>query len=88
MNKSLRRHMATTIAEEIKHEIDRTEEEFGPFHSLHEGLAVLREEYQKLEQEVFWGHRESGNTDGVRREAIQVAAMAMRLAMMISPVPY
>jgi len=88
MNKTLRRYMASTMAEEVKQEIDRTEEAYGPFHSLHEGLAVLREEYQELEHEIFWGHRESGNTDGVRQEAIQVAAMAMRLAMMISPVPY
>ena len=86
-NKALQRYMASAIAEEVKHEIDRAEEKYGPFHSLHEGLAVLREEYQELEQEIFWGHQKSGNTDGVRREAIQVAAMAIKIAMQISPVP-
>ena len=86
-NPSLRRYMASTIAEEVKREIDRSEMKYGPFHSLHEGLAVLREEYQELEQEIFWGYQRSGNTDNVRREALQVAAAAMRIAMQISPVP-
>ena len=86
-NPSLRRYMASTIAEEVKREIDRSEEKYGPFHSLHEGLAVLREEYQELEQEIFWDYQRNGNTDNVRREALQVAAAAMRIAMQISPVP-
>ena len=63
MNKSLRHYMASTIAEEVKHEINRTEEEYGPFHSLHEGLAVLREEYQELEramQELRKWHQANG----------------------------
>ena len=87
MNKALRRYMASTIAEEVKTEIDRSEELYGPFHSLHEGLAVLREEYKELEEEIFWGHQKSGNADGVRAEAIHVAAMAIRIAMQITPVP-
>jgi hypothetical protein len=87
MNQSLRRYMTSAVAEEVQSEIDRSEEQHGPFHSLHEGLAVLREEYQELEQEIFWGYQRSGNTDKVRREAIQVAAMAIRIAIMLSPVP-
>jgi hypothetical protein len=86
-NKALRRYMASAIAEEVKHEIDRSEAKYGPFHSLHEGLAVLREEYKELEDAIFWGIPESGDTKCVRDEAIQVAAMAMRIVLMISPVP-
>ena len=88
MTQSLRRYMASTVAEEVKHEIDRGDELFGPFHSLHEGLAVLREEYRELEDAIFWGVGLSGDTSGVRSEAIQVAAVAMRIAMMVSPVPH
>ena len=78
--------MASAVAEEVKHEIDRSEEDFGPFHSLHEGLAVLREEYLEFENEVFW-RTDKAETESVRNEAIQMAATAIRVAMMVSPVP-
>lgn len=87
MNQSLRRYMASAVAEEVKHEIDRSEEQYGPFHSLHEGLAVLREEYKELEDAIFWGVSKDGDTQRVRDKAIQVAAMATRIVMMVSPVP-
>jgi len=79
--------MASAVAEEVKHEIDRSEEQYGPFHSLHEGLAVLREEYKELEDAIFWGVSKDGDTQRVRDKAIQVAAMATRIVMMVSPVP-
>jgi len=78
--------MASAVAEEVKSEIDRSEEVFGPFHSLHEGLAVLREEYLEFENEVFW-RTDQAETESVRKEAIQMAATAIRVAMMVSPVP-
>ena len=87
MNPSLRRYMASAVAGEVKDEIDQSENKYGPFHSLHEGFAVLREEYQELEKAIFWGVGETGDTKCVRDEAIQVAAMAIRIAMMVSPVP-
>ena len=47
------------------------------FASAHEAIAVLREEYLELEQEVFHG------TDRrrIREEALQVAAVAIKLIM-------
>ena len=81
MYKALRRYMASTIAEEVKAEIDRAEEASGSFHSLHAGLTALREEYKKLEDTIFWGVGEDGDTTVVRNEAIQVAATAMRIVM-------
>lgn len=47
------------------------------FASAHEAIAVLREEYLELEQEVFHG------TDRrrIREEALQVAAVAIKLVM-------
>ena len=87
MYKALRRYMASTIAEEVKAEIDRAEEASGSFHSLHEGLSVLRAEYKELEDAIFWGVPEDGDTTAVRNEAIQVAAAAMRIVMQISLVP-
>ena len=87
MNQSQRHDMASAITDDIKDEIDLGEGHYGPFHSLHEALSVLREEYKELEEAIFWGVRETGDTKCVRKEAIQVAACAMRIVMMVSPVP-
>jgi len=87
MYKALRRYMASMIAEEVKAEIDLAEEASGSLHSLQEGLTVLREEYKKMEDAIFWGVSEDGDTTCVRTEAIQIAATAMRIAMQISLVP-
>lgn len=46
------------------------------FASTHEAIAVLREEYLELEQEVFHGDRTR-----IREEALQVAAVAIKLVM-------
>lgn len=45
--------------EAIKSEMESIPEKYQkPFNSLHEGLAVLREEYLELEQEIFFGEKE------------------------------
>jgi len=87
MYKPLRRYMISAIAEEVKHEIDKDIAEFGLFHSLHEGLSALRAEYVDLEQEVFQDYKNGDNTDNVRCQALQVAAVAMRIAMQMSLIP-
>lgn len=46
-----------------------------PIRSKHEGISVIREEYQEAEHEVFHGHR----NDRLRAELVQVAAMAIRM---------
>jgi len=51
-----------------------------PLASAHEGLGYLLEEIRELETEVFT--RESKrNRNRMRKEAIQVAAMALRFAL-------
>jgi len=78
--------MSNTVVDDVVNELHRSVIVHGEFHSLHEGLAVLREEYLEFEQEIFWGiQRKQGNTATVRSEAIQVAAMAMKIAEMVSP---
>ena len=47
------------------------------FNSAHEGFAVLLEEVDELKAEV-WKKRTCRDMDLMRREAIQVAAMALR----------
>lgn len=83
-------------SEAIRLEMESIPERYQkPFNSVHEGLAVLREEYIELENEIFFGEKkakadliEIGTKllepkevwkQRIRREAIQVAAMAARI---------
>ena len=65
--------MKTTI-EAVFIEYDKAVNKFGPFHSAHEGYAVLKEEVDELWDEVKAGQ----NKTRMRKEALQVAAMAIR----------
>jgi hypothetical protein len=87
MKNSERRFLTSQVCEEIKKEIEYSEERHGLFHSLHEALAVIREEYLELEEAIFWGVQKNQDTKSVRSEAIQIAAMATKLAVMLSLVP-
>jgi len=62
-----------------------------PYNSLHEGYGVLAEEFEELKDEIFYGKKkaiaEYNDTDigtqhwklRVKNEAIQVAAVAIRI---------
>ena len=59
----------------VKAEAQGAAKVYGPYTSSHEGLGVLTEEIRELENAIHGNDLES-----VRSEAIQVAAVAMRLA--------
>lgn len=47
-------------AESIRIEMESIPEKYQkPFNSVHEGLAVLREEYVELENEIFFGEKKA-----------------------------
>jgi len=61
----------------VRQEIASARREFAPIHSVHEGLAVIREEYLELEREVF---RRDIARDAIYAELVQMAAMCRRCA--------
>jgi len=66
----------TIILFDIREEYLKASEKFPPFHSGHEGYAVIYEEMDELWEEV----KKYPNYDNValRKEAIQVGAMVLR----------
>lgn len=64
---------------EIFQEWQTARKMFGPHHSAHEGISVLREEFEELWDEVKKNPEKYPEAmPNMRKEAIQVAAMALR----------
>lgn len=62
---------------DILEEYVRATENNGKFHSAHEGLAVIWEEFEELKDEV-WKKRKDRDPDKMYKEAMQIAAMGLR----------
>lgn len=59
-------------------------EKFPAFNSAHEGYSVILEELDELKAHV-WANQKARDWDAMQKEAIQVAAMAMRFAIDVCP---
>ena len=62
---------------DVSEELARARKAFPPMRSAHEGYAILLEEVDELKEWV-WLKPEDRNTAEMRKEAVQVAAMAIR----------
>ena len=71
---------ARLIIDAVEVELREAVENYGPIRSFHEGYAILREEVDELwdEIKVKPGYR---NKELMRKEAVQVAAMAVRFIL-------
>lgn len=65
-------------ATEVVEELRRARGRFPTFHSAHEGASILREEFEELWDVVKQGGSSPRSVKAMRKEAIQVAAMALR----------
>jgi len=63
------------VTEAVSMELSSARAKFAPFNSAHEGYAVLKEEVDELWEEI---KRKNNSKEAMRKEAIQVAAMAFR----------
>ena len=61
---------------EVGMEVRRAEAKFPPFNSAHEGWAVLQEEVDEM-----WDAIKENDVEHARKEAVQVAAMAVRFRL-------
>lgn len=68
---------------EVVTEVRAALAKFGPFNTAHEGYALLLEEVDELWDEIKLNQARR-NPPKLRREAIQVAAMALELAALAS----
>lgn len=64
----------------MREELERAMKRFPAFNSAHEGFAVLLEEVDELKKHV-WQRQHARSLDEMRKEAVQVAAMAIRFAV-------
>lgn len=69
-----------SIAFEATTEVMLAKEKWPPFNSAHEAFAILLEEVDELKAHV-WTNQKRRDLDEMRKEAIQVAAMAIRFAL-------
>lgn len=65
------------VLAEVGAEVARAESLWPPQHSAHEGFAVLLEEVDELKAHV-WTKQTCRDLDAMRKEAVEVAAMAVR----------
>ena len=67
------------LVEAVVAELEFATAKYPAFNTAHEGYAVLLEEMDELKAHV-WMRQGRRNLSAMQREAIQVAAMALRFA--------
>jgi hypothetical protein len=70
----------------VKQELIKAETKNGPFHSAHEGWAVLYEEVDELWEEVRKKKKNRVSAE-MAAECVQIAASAIRFALDVCEAP-
>lgn len=66
---------------DVRREVQSAAANWPPFNSAHEGFAVIAEEFNKELWEHVCTNQKKRDIVAMRKEAIQVAAMAIRFAV-------
>ena len=66
------------VLDDVWHEVERAEAKHKPMNSAHEGYSVILEEFDELWAEVKKGGSTPRDPIAMRKEAVEVAAMAVR----------
>lgn len=74
----------TKVITDVSDEYHRAISNYPQFASAHEGLAVIWEEFEELRIEVFKNHK-TRDYKLMQKEAMQVAAMAIRFIIDVAP---
>lgn len=77
---SIERHPMHDVLDAIGNEVERTTAAWPPMNSAHEAYAVLLEEVDELKAHV-WMNQKRRDLGAMQKEAIQVAAMAVRFVL-------
>lgn len=72
--------LISTILEKVGKELAWATANWPKFNSAHEGFAVLQEEFEELWEHVKTNQKKR-DIEAMKKEAIQVAAMACRFAL-------
>lgn len=68
------------VVDRVKNELLNAQKNFPAMRSPHEGFAIMMEEFDELKEHV-WMHQKKRDLQAMKKEAIQVAAMAMRFIL-------
>ncbi len=68
------------IEHRIREEADEAHATYGDFASMHEAWGVLAEEFEEFKRAVMKRHGDQSRPLDIEREAIQIAAVATRIA--------
>jgi gamma-glutamyl phosphate reductase len=79
----LQAHFVKVRDIDITNEFMDAVQKHGTIDSLHEAIAVIREEYRELEDIIFFGSKKGLTVDDAKKEAFQLAVMAIELATLI-----
>ena len=66
------------VFDAVNQEYSTAVSKFPPFNTAHEGFAILKEEVDELWEAVRMKQGDPKRAEQMRKEAVQVAAMALR----------
>lgn len=75
------KNLARVISNEVLSELRTATKKYGSFKNAHEGYAILLEEKDELWTAIKLNPKKPERLTRIRKEAIQVSAMAIRIIL-------